>query len=106
LHKIAESDLADQVSACMATYWKDTAHVVQPPERLAPRIMIHADRCEHVYIREYTGGRHLCLTPEHGVVHHLSYAGPDERIKKKITTWGHKDEVVSGWWENVWLRWD
>jgi len=39
-------------------------------------------------------------------MHHLSYCGPDERIVRKITTWGHKDEVLQGWYERVWKAWD
>ena len=48
----------------------------------------------------------LILSPEHGVLHHLSYAGPDERIRRKIATWGHHHEVLPGWYERVWLGWD
>ena len=57
-------------------------------------------------LRDFTGGRSLLLGPEYGLVHHLSYVGPDSRIQRKITTWGHKNEVDPGWWERVWLGWD
>jgi GT2 family glycosyltransferase len=60
----------------------------------------------HVYIREFEGGKPLLLSPEHGLIHHYSYAGSNERILRKITTWSHRDEVVPGWYENVWLAWD
>ena len=63
----------------MDTYWKSPQYVIRPRERLTPVVMIDVQKVEHVHIREYTGGRAMVLGPEYGVIHHLSYAGPDER---------------------------
>ncbi len=106
LIKLAEGEIAERIYAHMDTYWKSARYVIRPREQLAPAILIDLNKTEHVYIRNYQGGRPLTLTPEHGVIHHLSYAGPDERIHRKITTWSHKDELVHDWYKNIWLGWD
>lgn len=103
---MAQHDLADKVRVWMDTYWKDTSHVVRPREHLAPILMIRADSVEHQHIREYGGGRELLLSPEYGVIHHLSYAGGDERILSKINSWSHRHEIVHGWYQKVWKGWD
>lgn len=106
LASAATSGLADIVRVRMQTYWKTTSHVVFPPEELAPILMLNAQVCKHEYIREYSGGTQLVLSRNHGLLHHLSYVGSDERIHKKVSTWGHKDELVDDWWEGKWLGWD
>ena len=103
---IAQSGLADRVRVRIDTYWKTTSHVVQPPEGFTPYLLLNLDACEHIHTREFSGGRELLLSREHGILHHLSYVGSDARIQKKTTTWSHKDEVVADWWNNKWLAWD
>ena len=106
LLSLAESKVAERVYVHMDTYWKSPEYVIRPRERLTPIILVDLTKTTHTHIREFEGGRPLILGPEHGVLHHLSYAGPDERIEKKIRSWGHRDEVLSGWYERVWLGWD
>lgn len=105
LIRIAEADLADRVRCFMDTYWQDPMHVVRPREALAPIALVKLDAVQHVHIRDFQGGRELVLGPEHGVIHHLSYAGPDQRVKRKIETWSHRDELVSCWWQRSWQGW-
>ncbi|MGV3614785.1 MAG: glycosyltransferase [Fimbriimonas sp.] len=105
LAKIAWIDGADLVRVHMDTYWRSPEYVVRPREGLTPALMINVQKCDHLHIREYSGERLLTLGPEYGVLHHLSYAGPDERIARKISTWGHRDEVDPQWFEKVWLNW-
>ena len=104
--RIGKEDLADVVRVRMDTYWKSPEYVIRPREELAPIIALNCQESEHDYIREYTGKRLLVLSPEYGVLHHLSYAGPDERILRKIETWGHRTEVVSDWKNRIWAGWD
>ncbi len=106
LTKIADAQIAERVHAYMDTYWKSARYVIRPREQLAPAILIDLTQVEHIYIRDFQGGRPITLAPDHGVIHHLSYAGPDERIHRKITTWSHKHELVPDWYHNVWLKWD
>ncbi len=103
---IAKTGIAERVHAHMDTYWKSARYVIRPREQLAPAILIKLGVVKHDYIRDFEGGRGLVLGPEHGVIHHLSYAGPDERIQRKISTWSHRHELVQDWYRNVWLVWD
>jgi GT2 family glycosyltransferase/tetratricopeptide (TPR) repeat protein len=106
LLQVARSNLADRVYIEWNTYWKDAEHVVRPREPFTPCIMVKLGAVSHIKVREYSGGRPLFLNESYGVIHHLSYAGSDERIWKKVTTWGHKDEIIPGWWEKTWRGWD
>ena len=103
---LAEGKVAERVHVHMDTYWKSPEYVIRPRENLAPIILVNLQRASHVHIREFSGGRRLILDPEFGVLHHLSYAGPNQRIQKKIRSWGHRNEVVRGWYEREWLPWD
>lgn len=106
LVKIAQMGIADRVYVEWDTYWKSPEYVIRPRERFTPLILVNLERTEHDHLRSFKGGRGLFLSAEHGVIHHLSYVGPDERIERKISTWSHRDELVDGWWERVWRRWD
>lgn len=106
IRKIVEADLADRIHVEMDTYWKSAEYVIRPRERLTPAILINLDCVQHVHIRHFEGGRGLTLGSEYGVLHHLSYAGSDERILRKISTWSHKDEVVPNWFTRIWKGWD
>ena len=106
LIKLADTGVAERVYAYMDTYWKSARYVIRPREQLAPAILLNIQAVTHVYIRDYQGGRAITLGAEHGIIHHLSYAGPDERILRKISTWSHKHELVQDWYRKVWLEWD
>jgi hypothetical protein len=103
---IAENELADRVYVEWDTYWKSPEYVIRPRERFTPCMLIDLRKVTPVGGRNFEGGRPLFLSAEHGIVHHLSYVGPDARIRRKLDTWGHANEVAPGWWENVWKRWD
>lgn len=106
LLRVAEHALADRVSVYMDTYWKSPEYVIRPREPLAPVLLVDIRNAYPIGLRNFAGGRPLVLPPEHGVLHHLSYVGPDERIRRKLATWGHHAEVLPGWYEQVWLGWD
>ena len=50
--------------------------------------------------------REAIIPIESAAIHHMSYARTDEQIRRKITTFSHAHQVVPGWFENVWKRWD
>ncbi|MCC7433566.1 MAG: glycosyltransferase [Methanoregulaceae archaeon] len=106
LLEIAATELSDEVHVDMDTYWKSPEYVIRPRERIRPVLLINPQTVDHKFIREYQGKRPLALTAELGVLHHLSYCGPDKRILQKIGSWSHKDEVVEGWKERIWDQWD
>jgi hypothetical protein len=103
---IADASLAERVRVSMDTYWKSPRYVIRPREALAPLLLIDSQTVVYERIREYAGGRQIVLDPNYGVLHHLSYAGPDERILRKLATWGHRQEVGKEWFRRVWLGWD
>ena len=108
---IAGCRLAERVYVHMDTYWKHPDCVIRPRERLTPLLMFELAKVHPIDVhmfngRLYDGGRGPILPPEYGVLHHLSYVGPDERIQRKISTWSHSHEVLSQWWNSVWLAWD
>ncbi|MFZ4509042.1 MAG: glycosyltransferase, partial [Fimbriimonas sp.] len=106
LKRIADGNVADRVRVTMETYWKSPDYAIRPRERLNPIVLVNLNVIEHHHIREYTGGRELVLSEDFGILHHLSYAGPDERILRKLTTWSHRDEVVPNWFHQIWQAWD
>ncbi|RYG33821.1 glycosyltransferase [bacterium] len=112
LGKVARESLAQRVYVHMDTYWKSEEYVIRPREQLTPLLLVELANVsptvsdERFTGRLYQGGKALLLSPDFGVIHHLSYAGPDERIWRKITTWSHSAEVVPDWWRRVWQAWD
>lgn len=106
LLRIAEANLADRVYVEWDTYWKSPEFVIRPRERFTPCVLINLQSTTYIRVREFAGGRELLLNATHGIIHHFSYSGPDERIFPKVTTWSHRDEVIDGWWDQVWLAWD
>lgn len=107
----ASIHLAQRFYVEMDTYWKEPDTIIRPRESLRPLLLFELDEVwpddQHKFSgRLYGGGKGLVFQADHGILHHLSYVGPDERIKRKISTWSHHDEVVPNWWENVWLGWN
>ncbi len=105
LLSLAEGNLADQVAVHWDTYWHSPEHVIRPREGFTPTILVNLQVCEPVGLRNYSGGRRLVLGPEYGLIHHLSYVGPDSRILRKISTWSHSHELVTDWYDRTWLGW-
>ncbi len=105
LVELAHGDLADQVAVHWDTYWHSPEYVIRPREGFTPTILVNLKVCEPVGLRNVSGGRRLLLGPEYGLIHHLSYAGPEARILRKISTWSHAGELVPDWFERVWNGW-
>ncbi len=106
LLRLASAGAADVVRVSMETYWRSPRYAIRPPESLRPVLLVDSRTAEQTYIREYEGPRLLVLGPDHGVLHHLSYAGPEERIRRKLGSWGHRHEVDAGWLRRVWRGWE
>jgi hypothetical protein len=56
--------------------------------------------------RMFAAERQAALPAATAAFHHMSYARTDAQILRKITTFGHAKDVVPGWYDNVWLKWD
>ncbi|HZH99152.1 MAG TPA: CmcI family methyltransferase, partial [Fimbriimonadaceae bacterium] len=106
LVSIAENQLATRVAVEMQTYWKTPEYCIRPRERITPVVLVDLRQVHQVHIRDYEGGELLVLNHQHGLLHHLSYVGPNERIARKLQTWGHHHEVLADWYSRIWRAWD
>ncbi len=88
------------------TYWKSYRHRVDPPEAITAAVFVRTGTGRFVENRKYEAERHMVLPRSIVAFHHMSYARTDAQILRKITTFGHAREVVPGWYENVWRKWD
>jgi len=108
LCRIAKGRVAQRVYVTMDTYWRSPDLLIRPRERLTPLLLleleaIEPDSTSSFNGRLFTGGRQLVLDEEFGVLHHLSYVGGDERIKRKLASTSHSHEIIPGWFEDKWL---
>jgi GT2 family glycosyltransferase len=88
------------------TYWKSCRYRVDPPETIAAAVFVRCGTGRFVENRTYVAHRHVVVPMEIAVFHHMSYARSDEQVLRKISTFGHAREVVEGWYEDVWRKWD
>lgn len=103
---IADAGLADRVYVEWDTYWKSPEYVIRPREGFVPAMLVKLGTATPVGGRNFEGGRYLRLNGTFGIVHHLSWVGPEERILRKLSTWGHALEVLPNWYEQIWKAWD
>ena len=92
-------------TSCL-TYWKSYRYRVDPPEAITAAVFVRTGTGRFIDNRTYQAAQHITLPPQTLVFHHMSYARTDEQILRKITTFGHAHQVVPGWYENVWRKWD
>lgn len=88
------------------TYWKSHRYRIDPPEQVAAAMFVRVGSGRFVENRVFDAGRHMPFPADIVVCHHMSYARTDEQVLRKVTTFGHARDVVPGWFDNVWRRWD
>jgi hypothetical protein len=88
------------------TYWKSYRYRVDPPESITAAVFVRPGAGHFVENRTFEAPRCISMPIETAAFHHMSYARTDEQILRKITTFGHARDVVPGWYENVWRKWD
>lgn len=94
------------VFTSMTTYWKSPAWKIDPPEPHAPLVATRVHRrVKFSDIRAIVPSPGAAIGLGEERLHHLSYAGSDERIRRKLATFSHAHELVPDWYENVWKRW-
>lgn len=85
------------------TYWRSLRWVVDPPEPFRPAVAMRTDaRCREARNFEHPLGKMFINEP---LLHHYSYARPPSDILRKLKTWTHAEEVLGGWFQNVFLKW-
>jgi len=88
------------------TYWKSYRYRIEPREPLKPPVFVKAGEVRFTQNRTVRGSNHMVIPPETGICHHLSYAHGDDEVLKKISTFSHAREIIPGWFENIWKKWD
>ncbi len=88
------------------TYWKSSRYRVDPPEATPFAVFVRTGTGRFVDNREYQADRQVAMPQETLMCHHMSYARSNAQVLRKITTFGHARQVVPGWYENVWRKWD
>lgn len=104
----------------MDTFWTKNFYVIRPRENYSPLAVVKPDQFIFDYIRAgYTGKeadgtvhgpghpayRGLKIPADQAVCFHLSYARTDAFVKSKVSSFSEADDILSGWYENVWLKW-
>jgi len=92
----------------MRTYWKIRPfYVIDPPEPYRRYLISRLRPSTRLIGFSRTNERWRCMIPPRvAVCHHFSYARTDERMLQKLRNTSHRNELVEGWFENVWLKWD
>ncbi|MCB0310625.1 MAG: hypothetical protein KDD42_05290 [Bdellovibrionales bacterium] len=90
----------------MVTYWKSARYRVDPIEPFDPPIFFEIGRGSFVEARNILADAHELIPPEHILCHHMSYARPNELIKRKLSHFSHALQLVPNWYEDKWLAWD
>lgn len=88
------------------TYWKSWRYRVDPPEADAPLVFLRTGAARFVDNRAPQRAREVTIPIEAAAIHHMSYARTDQQIRRKISTFSHAHQIVPGWFDNVWKRWD
>lgn len=100
---------AEKISYAMytLTYWRNYDTVILPDQVLNEALIpvINKDNIPFKFSYANTsGGGENPLCP--GIAHHISWVKTDSEIKDKIKSYTHANEIITNWYEDVWLKWD
>lgn len=101
------------------TYWTKQYYVITPREEFTPLIAVKTDNFIFTSMRQGITGiqrtKDFVFTSKqkeryNGVIinkfcFHLSYARTNEKIKRKIETFSHANQINKTWYEEVWKKW-
>lgn len=92
---------------CMHTYWKSIRYRIAPPEPHAPPVLLRIGKVAYIETRNVAAEKHEICPPEMCLCHHMSYAWPDEMMRKKHIWYpGHSQSMLPDWYEKKWKAWD
>ena len=90
----------------MYTYWRSLRYRVEPRETLRTPAIVK------VAGTEYWGGRDIRVRSSYVqipddvcVMRHYSWAHSPMEARQKVGSWGHANQMIPGWMENVFLKW-
>ncbi len=88
------------------TYWKSAKYRIDPVDPSSPVVFMRVGAGLFVDARQVKASHQAVVPIDIAAIHHMSYARTDAQIRRKITTFSHAGEIIPGWYEDVWLRWD
>lgn len=94
----------------ITTYWKTHEYIFDPPDKHKPIIAVDSKQLycyEHRQFKYPYSEYALCdYAPKIDVTcHHFAYAKSDEKIKEKIQSFSHADNIHKDWYEEIWSKW-
>lgn len=92
------------------TYWKTPEYVFSPPDNHEPIVAVNPKKAvfyEHRQIRKFTDDVPEFNQPVLPIqMHHMSWVKSDKKVKEKIQSYSHADDIPLNWYEDVWLKWE
>lgn len=94
------------VSVLHKMYWKTPQYRLRP-DYLWANVLFRCDPdLKMVRKRHPSRGESWRVPFELAACYHLSYVRTDEEVRDKLSSFSHSSEILPGWYENVWKRWD
>jgi len=87
------------------TYWRSVHYKVEPMEPYIPDIIARTDMRFGSSRGIIDRSRMFFVPPEICTIRHYSWAKSPSDIKRKISTWGHVNEVSPHWYNDVFMQW-
>ncbi len=95
----------------IVTYWKTPEYVFDPIDKHKPLVAVDPKQVrfyEHrqVQPKDCSARFQTQVYPIDVICHHMSWVKTDEKVREKIQSFSHRDNVYKNWYENVWLKWE
>ena len=92
------------------TYWKTKDYIIYPADTHEPVIIVNPKMVkfkQHRNLQQIQDSVYQQDIPviEEVIMHHYSYAKSDMKIKEKIQSFSHCNEMDKNWYENTWKKW-
>jgi len=97
-------------AAKMTTYWKTPEYSFNPPDKHRPLVAVDPKQLrfyEHrqVQPKDCAAVYQTQIMPIDVTCHHMSWVKSDDKIREKINSFSHCEDISPNWYENVWTKW-
>lgn len=105
--KLKENLNIDCFKSFWYVYWRSVYYRIFPVTGPTPIIMRIIPSLIFRGLREPSGMKssYVFSTVEN-MIYHFSYAKSPVKIKEKISTFSHSHQILPGWFENIFLKWE
>lgn len=94
----------------MITYWKTPEYIFDPMDKHKPLVAVnpktvhfYEHRQTQPFDKSYPFQQFIITIPV--TCHHFSWIHSDEKVKEKIQSYSHTDNIPLNWYEDVWEKW-